>query len=56
MKHYQVRAVIKASLNAETEKEAISIYAKALKRLSEATKDITWDISKSKIKKLYCIP
>ena len=47
---YQVRAVIKASLNAETEKEAISIYAKALKQLSEVYKNIKWDISKSKIK------
>lgn len=52
MKRYQVRAVIKASLNAETEKEAISIYAKALKQLSEATPDINWDITKSKVKTL----
>ena len=52
MKRYQIRAVIKASLNAETEKEAISLYAKALKQLSEATPYITWDISKSKIKKI----
>jgi len=52
VKRYQVRAVIKASLSAETEKEAISIYAKAIKQLGEATPNFNWDISKSKIKTL----
>ncbi len=52
MNKYQVRAVIKASLNAETEKEAISLYVKALKQMSEANKNIIFDISKSKIKNI----